>query len=551
VLLQKVTPDSFFSKTAEWILFEARKAIGGTPEKGLTIQDVVDYNKVYRKTAVDIAMGVNIGNLDDWYSDRRFADQQLTGANPTTIEPVSDSLLDEFIDAARAGGYDAWEVILSKTDPASLYMQDCSYFRKAVGLEDTAEELHSKQKGDDDSWACATVSLFQLHEDGKLHPVAICIDYKGSMDRSVTIFNRRTLPTDSTAGEKEDWPWRYAKTCAQTADWIRHELGVHLTDSHFIEEAIIVAANRTIPMEHVVYKILSPHWYKTLSLNAAARASLVPQVISDLIGFTPEQAYSFIRHSFENYDFQGRYVPVDLASRGFPSDIKSFSHPRYKNYPYGKNMLLMWNTMRTYVRSMLELQYDPQDPDAVSRDTFIRDWYTEVWNHGHLKSFPEIRTLDQLVDAVTMCIHIASPFHTAVNYLQSFYQSFVIAKPPMLCSAPPSSLEDLVRYRERDLIAALPINRQRQWLLAVQVPWLLSFKVDQDRSLLNYALSQWTVYRHKTAPEDLIVREASSKLYLDLCDLAKKFYYNSLAQDPGSVPYMVMDPSNTAVSILI
>jgi hypothetical protein len=150
-----------------------------------------------------------------------------------------------------------------------------------------------------------------------------------------------------------------------------------------------------------------------------------------------------------------------------------------------------------------------------------------------------------------MCIHIAAPFHTAVNYLQNFYQSFVIGRPPMLCSQPPKTLAQLQTFKEADLVAALPINRQREWLLAAHVPWLLSFKVESDRSLLNYALSQWNVYKKKEEKEEVQVRDISEMFYLDLCRLAKKFYYNSRDMDPGSIPYMVLDPASTAVSILI
>lgn len=544
VMLQKVTPDEFLGRTREWILSKARAVVGGCPQQGLTIDDVVDYNQHHRKSAVDIARGKNLGHLEDWYSDRRFADQQFSGTNPTTIRLVSDSFLGEFVAAARAGGYDKWADVLTEADPKSLFMQDCSYFREAAGVSDPAGELHNKQPGSNDNWTCCAVSLFRLHEDGKLHPVAICIDYKGSMDKSVTIFNQRMLPTDSTAGEKEDWPWRYAKTCAQVSDWIRHELAVHLTESHLVEEAIIVATNRTIPMEHIVYKILSPHWYKTLSLNAAARASLVPQVIVELIGLTPDQAYSFIRHSFDNFDFQARYVPTDLHGRGFPADEESLEHPRYRNYPYAKNMLLFWNVLRTYVESMLEPHYP--DDAAVARDRHIQAWSAEVQTSGHVKTFPTITTRAHLADAITMCIHVASPFHTAVNYLQNFYQSFVPAKPPMLCSPLPTSLTRLLSLAEPDLAAALPLGRQREWLLAAQIPWLLSFRVEPDRSLLNYALSQYRVCR--VGGRDA---GASEAFYRALCGLARRFYYNSVAQDEGAVPYMVLDPGQTAVSILI
>ena len=96
------------------------------------------------------------------------------------------------------------------------------------------------------------------------------------MDASVTIFNRR-VSSASTLPEKEDWPWRYAKMCAQVSDWAHHEITVHLVHTHFVEEATIVAAHRTIDPSHVVFKLLEPHWNVTLSLNAAARTTLVLQ----------------------------------------------------------------------------------------------------------------------------------------------------------------------------------------------------------------------------------------------------------------------------------
>jgi hypothetical protein len=551
VLLQKVIPDEFLGKTRDWIQSKEREVVAGSPQTGLTIEDVVEYNKHHRKSAVDIARGENLGMLDDWYSDRRFADQRFTGCNPTTITNISDKLLEEFIDAAKAAGEAKWVINLSKAGKKSLFVQDCSYFREAIGLKDPAGEMRYKQAWSDDNWACASVSLFQLHDDGKLHPVAICIDYKESMAKSVTVFNKRYLPTDSTDGEKNDWPWRYAKTCAQVSDWLVHELAVHLTHAHLVEEPLIVATNRMIPMDHIIYRILSPHWYKTLSLNAAARTSLVPQIIADIIGFSPEQSSSFLRHAYDNFDFVGNYVPNDLKSRGFPSTEEGLKNPRYKNYAYAKNMAGLWVSLRTYVKSMLELYYDKNDPDAVARDEYVKNWIEDIHTQAHIKTFPVIKTLDDLTDAITMCIHIAAPFHTAVNYLQNFYQSFVAARPPMLCSPLPTTLTQLKTFREPELVASLPMNRQREWLLAAHVPWLLSFKVESDRSLMNFALSQWKVYQKKEEEQEKQVRDISEMFYLDLCKLAKTFYYNSRGMDEGSIPYMVLDPGNTAVSILI
>lgn len=552
IILKKITPNegSIIGKTKKWLVEKERSwAFGGDPEKGITIKDVEHYNKNHRKSGTDITGGGNIGLLNDWYSDRRFADQQFTGTNPTTITKASASWITEFQKAAEACGNSNWASVLSSADPNSLFIQDGSYLREAIGASDPAAVLTYTPPDCEQNWAVGAVSLFQLHEDGKLHPVAICIDYKGSMEKSVTIFNRRMTPSDPSDGEEEDWPWRYAKTAAQVTDWMRHEMAIHLALSHFVEEAIIVATNRTIPMDHPVYQLLSPHWYKTLSLNAAARATLVPQVVADLVGITPDQCFSFVRHAYDTYDFVANYVPNDLERRGFPNTPEGLEHPRYKNYAYAKDILALWFTLRTYVQSRLAISYTTDD--SVANDQSIQDWVREIKTAAFMPSFPEIKTVDQLVDAVTMCIHIASPFHNAVNYLQNFYQAFVIAKPPSLCKAPPATLNELLAYKEPDLVAALPINRQRQWMLSAQVPWLLSFRVEKDRSLLNYAASQWRVYKNKKSPADQAVTRASEQLYADLQSLQEKFFRNSKAMDPGSIPYDVLDPGSTANSILI
>ena len=55
---------------------------------------------------------------------------------------------------------------------SSFYIQDCSYFRDAIGVEG-----HHVMESDG-HFLCATVSLFQLHSDGRLYPLAIVIDFK-------------------------------------------------------------------------------------------------------------------------------------------------------------------------------------------------------------------------------------------------------------------------------------------------------------------------------------------------------------------------------------
>ena len=211
----------------------------------------------------------------------------------------------------------------------------------------------------------------------------------------------------------------------------------------------------------------------------------------------------------------------------------------------------MWAVIHKYVTSMLTLHYP--DDASVRADGKIAEWCKEVRGPaaGQLPSFPVIDTLSQLIDAVTMCIHIAAPQHTAVNYLQNYYQAFVINKPPALCWQPPSTLAELKRYTEPDLVKALPIGRAREWLLAAHVPWLLSFRVAENRSLVDYANTVWNVYKKKTGSENVAIKGYAKELFEDLQRCNDLFQSNSRAMTEGTVPYEVMDTGKTAVSILI
>ncbi|KIJ30185.1 hypothetical protein M422DRAFT_53866 [Sphaerobolus stellatus SS14] len=394
-------------------------------------------------------------------------------------------------------------------------------------------------------FGCASVVLFHLPNDGKLHPLAIVLDYKSSMDVSVTIFNRRLSSADTSIDEYNDWPWRYAKTCAQVSDWVRHEATVHLVYTHFVEESIIVAAHRKLPPRHVVFKLLEPHWKVTLSVNALGRSVLVPDVIANLVGMTPEQLYAFINDAYTNFNWSDFYISNDLARRGFP--IIDLDKPKYHNCMYARQISPMWDTIRKYVSSVLAAYY-PAGDLQVAADNDIANFCAEMrFSAGAgISGFPSaIKTVDELADMVTMCIHIASPQHSAVNYLQQYYQVFVPNKPSALYAPLPQTLQDLQRFTESDLLKALPILAQRDWLLMAEVPYLLSFAATEDQSLLTYA---------ETAEKSKHVAFATAGKALkeDLLRLSKEFTELSSQMDSNSEnAYNVLQPTSTANSIVI
>jgi hypothetical protein len=503
-----------------------------------------------------LCRGANIGDHSNWYTDAVFAQQFLTGTDPTSLCRVSEKILIEFRSAAYSQGRTDVVPLLANTNSSSLYMIDASYQRQALGLAPRQKIMKREETTDDDlqdlpRYASAPVTLFRLQDDGDLHPLAIVIDYLETMANSVVIFNDK-VSHSSSSSYSESWPWRYAKTLAQSANWTTHEICCHLTLTHFVEEAIIVATHRTIPSDHVIYQVLEPHWFRTLSLNAAARSTLYPSIIIAVSGFSLDQGKSLIQHAYRTFDFQGKYIPNDLNTRGFPVD--ELGTKRYRNCTYARNIYVMWQVLRKFVSSMIQLHYK-SDGDVVG-DKYIQDWTKEIQSSSgaQIPTFPTIKTVDELIDAITMCIHIASPQHSILNYQQSYYQSFVINKPPCLFQAIPTTLADLKEVDESFLVISLPINHQRQWLLASHTAWLLSFRPAEENNLINYASSLWNLYRRK--PEAMNgpqITENARAFYTDLRNLIPKFakHNKQMGKIQQQIPYKVLDPRENAVSILV
>ncbi|KAK8087464.1 hypothetical protein PG994_002438 [Apiospora phragmitis] len=354
------------------------------PDEGSTLADVEEYNnrdsskRWYQKDIFDLP---NIGNLPDWYSDARFAQQYFTGTNPTTIRQAGE-WTKIFLDAATDPKDGQMKAKISQR--AAESPRDYSYFRAAAGTNDfrcefkeTYQEGGKKKERQAYRYALSSVCLFNLADNGILEPLAIIIDWRGSADKSVFIYNKELNP------------------------------------------------------KHVY------------------------------------QAWS-------------REMRAPVAEQG-----------------------------------------------------------------ANLGSFPELRTFEALVDCVTMRIHIASPQHTSVNYLQNYYQAFVVNKPPALYR------DQLLGYGEADLVAALPMNHPHEWLLASRIPYLLSFKPGDKESLIIYAASKYHVYKYKKSEKEQKIKEAAARFYEALARSESEFKTYAEATDDQTITYDVLSPSWNAVSILI
>ncbi|TEB17475.1 Lipoxygenase [Coprinellus micaceus] len=468
----------------------------------------------------DVYKEKNVGLRPDWYTDAVFAQQHFTGVNPTALKRASDDWVKAFAKAFQ----------LISTYPSSLYVVDNSDYPPGHPVQTPNGPVYGQP-----AYGCASITLFSLSDFGRLHPLAICLDYKGSLEKSVTIFNKCLTAYASSDSEAEDWPWRFAKMCSMTSDWTRHELAVHLTETHLVEEAIIIAAQRNLPDSHIVYQLLKEHWYKTLSLNYLARATLVPKFIEGVAPLELPHIMNFIKQSYMNFDFVGRYAPTDLKDRGF--DPSKLDDKKFHNYLYARNISKIWVVLRSFVSDVLRAAYPNGDVDVLA-DKFIPGFCTEMRSQqgGQLPSFPRrIETLDELID-----------MHNAINYLQQFYLSFVPNRPGSLAAPLPSDLKELQAYTEDNILDALPVKGLDigEWMLMAQVPYLLSAEVDAKSNIEQYAAD--TLHS-----KDSRIKAAGPAFQKKILALKPVFDKYNKEMDDKVTEYHVLDPKLIARSILI
>jgi hypothetical protein len=284
-------------------------------------------------------------------------------------------------------------------------------------------------------------------------------------------------------------------------------------------------------------------------LNAAARNGLVPDYINSINGFSRNQTYSFICDAYKRFNWTAHYIPNDLKRRGFTPEM--LDSKCMHNYVWAKNMSMMWAVLHKFISSMLSTVYS--NDEDVMNDKAVQQWCAEMHSPtgGQMASFPDIRTMEDLTNAVVMCIHIASPQHNTINYLQGYYMSFVPNKPSCLMTPLPKSLAQLMQYGEKDIMAALPCKNPRIWLMCSQLPHLLSYSVAEDQTLAAYAQNMEAEARMKKGPKWQQVEKAASDFYSDLMGLGVDFNNNSDQMDDELMPYHVMDPTDMAVSIMI
>lgn len=348
-----------------------------------------------------------------YQTDRSFAEQRLSGANPLVLRLLSAT--------------DPRAEILTKLDSKQpllelpkLLREKSIYIADYTGTDPNYRAPSRIQGGSYEKgrkYLPKPRAFFAwrwtgVRDRGELVPIAIQLDPKpGSYVYT---------PSDPPLN------WFFAKLCVQVADANHHEMSSHLGRTHLVMEPIAIVTARQLAENHPLSLLLKPHFRFMLTNNNLARTKLIAPggPVDELLGGTLPETIEIGREACTNWSLDQFAFPTELKNRGMDNTTQ------LPHYPYRDDGLLLWNAIKTFVSGYLKYFYPTKQ--KLTDDTELQRWAQELSSEkgGKVKGMPQrIEDVQQLIDIVTTVIFTCGPQHSAVNYTQHQYMSFAANMP--------------------------------------------------------------------------------------------------------------------------
>lgn len=392
---------------------------------------------------------------DRYRADAFFAEQRLSGSNPLSIRrlsvlpedfPVADAHLQRAV-----GPGERLEAALAER---RLFLLEFPGLRRMNGgVVDGRRKYMPKPR------ALFCWKPGGHRQGGELRTVAILV--KNRDDEAGAVYTADDAPMD----------WLLAKLAVQVADGNHQELAVHFAHCHGVMASFAVVTHRQLSVRHPVYQLLEPHFRFMLYDNQLGLDYFLNPggPVERFMAGTLDESLDFVREAYKEWSLSDAELPTDLRNRGM-DDSESLPH-----YPYRDDGLPIWRATERFVRTYLSLYY--QTPQDLGRDPELQGWARELTDpkSGAVRGMPSaIDTLDQLVRALTSVIFTCGPKHSALNYAQWDYMSFVPCMPyASYCPVPLGKGADL-----KTVMEFLPPYR----VAAEQLMWtelLTSYRYDR------------------------------------------------------------------------
>eukprot|EP00808_Paulinella_micropora_P025155 g26250.t1 len=329
--------------------------------------------------------------------------------------------------------------------------------------------------------------------------------------------------------------WVFAKMHVTLADAMVHQSVSHLALTHLTLEPIIVAFRRSFSSDHPLHILLSPHFENTLAINELGRNSLLGDTNSDfdrVLATGKLGSLQLMQTAYANRSILDSAVPRDLRRRGlWPVDPANDPLPGYVHRDLA---ILWWDTFEKYVSMALHVAYTTEQD--IRHDQALQAFVTELSSRyfSALPGPPVVAdSFSSLTELLATLIFVASCGHSAVNFGQLDYYTFVPGRPLFLTKG-------------------MPVNHSR-----VTMSFIMSALPDYDATLETIAMAH-TLSLEELDPiasrlsKQTKVQELYPAPYRFLLERMEKLAHDSEAASARSpVPYRYLHPQRIAPSIAI
>ena len=367
------------------------------------LQDYEDFFPVFRLPQV----------AKTYQTDRSFAEQRLSGANPMVLRLLDPS-------DARAETIAKVAAAQPLLELPKLLRDKCIYVADYTGTDGNYRAPARIQGGTYEKgrkYLPKPRAFFAwrwtgVRDRGEMVPIAIQLDPKPG--------SHIYTPSDPPLN------WLFAKLCVQTADANHHEMSSHLGRTHLVMEPIAIVTARQLAENHPLSLLLKPHFRFMLTNNNLARTQLIAPggPVDELLAGTLPETIEIGREACTNWSLDQFAFPTELKNRGMDNATQ------LPHYPYRDDGLLLWNAIKTFVSGYLKFFYPTKQ--KITDDSELQRWAKELSSEtgGKVKGMPpRIDDVQQLIDIATTVIFTCGPQHSAVNYTQHQYMSFAANMP--------------------------------------------------------------------------------------------------------------------------
>ncbi|WP_413174635.1 lipoxygenase family protein [Anabaena azotica] len=464
----------------------------------------------------------------DWDSDVEFGRQRLAGMNPVVIRKCLPA------DISPESNFPVTDQIINPVQGKEINLESALQGNRLYILDFKIlnQITDARMEEEIGKYPQSPICLFYVNDKQQLIPIAIKLQYKADADHQE--YNQILTPNSPSE------VWQAAKVAVSSTDAAYQGVISHLLCTHLLIEAFGVSTYRKISPQHIIYQLLTPHYFNTMAINNMARNVFLSRGgffdVTGALGYSGSN--EFLRRGYNGYE---DITPeLKFYEQALPYNLKARDVLEIPDYYYRDDAVLMWDAIKEYVSDVLKNHYKT-DADVVN-DQELQRWKEELITNGNIKGLlpPEkndqLDTIADLIDIATNIIFTATAQHSAVNFGQYDYAGWIPNNPFALYE----SLSDLFTRDGNNIIPLtkrLP-NRLETIKQIVLVKVLTMTPPYSSKSLLTLG----NPFSESSA------KQAFEKFQTGLLEIEQKIATRNASL---SKPYIYLLPSRIPQSIAI